>query len=374
MSTIESPATTILRTSLFEMHGAAGAKMVPFAGWEMPIQYQGVLPEVTAVRESAGLFDVSHMGRVRVRGGDAFAYLQHLTVNDVSRLPGAGGAAQYSLLCREAGGIIDDIIVYRLGPDEFIVVVNASNREKDLGWMRGHTAAFSDLVLEDETRETALIAVQGPKAMDLVDQLSDRDVTVLPRFGLDETVVAGIPTLAARTGYTGEDGVELFCPADAAPDLWKALADAGGVPCGLGARDTLRVEAGLPLYGHEMDEHTHPYEARLGWVVRTDKSSDFLGKNTLKAIKNAPRKKTLVGVAMEGRAIPREGYPVLSGNNGGDAIGYITSGTFSPTLGKGVAMARIAAGHAEKETPVEVLIRDTHHTARVAPLPFYKNV
>ncbi|MES2461297.1 MAG: glycine cleavage system aminomethyltransferase GcvT [Armatimonadota bacterium] len=365
---------TLLQTPLFDAHRGSNAKFSPFAGWNMPIQYAGVLPEVKAVRQGVGLFDVSHMGRVRVRGRDAFAYLQHLTVNDVARLPQSGGASQYSLLCREAGGIIDDIIVYRLAANEFIVVVNASNREKDLGWMRSHAAAFSDLILEDETRETALIAVQGPKAIEMVDQLSDRDVTVMPRFGLDETVVAGIPTLAARTGYTGEDGVELFCRADAAADLWKVLTGAGGVPCGLGARDTLRLEAGLPLFGHEMDEHTHPYEARLGWVVRLQKEADFLGKNALKAINDSPKKKTLVGLAMEGRAIPREGYTIFTGNQGTDAIGYVTSGTFSPTLGKGVAMARIEAAYSERETPVDVLVRDTRHSAKVARLPFYKNV
>jgi aminomethyltransferase len=297
-----------------------------------------------------------------------------LTVNDVSRLPQNGGAAQYSLLCREAGGIIDDIIVYRLGPNEFIVVVNASNREKDLTWMRSHAAAFTDLILEDETEDTALIAVQGPKAIDLVDQISDRDITVMPRFGLDETVVAGIPTLAARTGYTGEDGVELFCRADAAAALWDVLAEAGGVPCGLGARDTLRLEAGLPLFGHEMDERTHPYEARLGWVVRLDKEADFLGKNALKSIHAGPKKKILVGLTMEGRAIPREGYSVFTGNQGTDAVGYVTSGTFSPILGKGIAMARINAAHSEKETTVDVLVRDTRHSAKVTRLPFYKNV
>jgi aminomethyltransferase len=365
---------TLLRTPLFDSHQEASAKFSPFAGWDMPIQYAGVMPEVKAVRQSVGLFDVSHMGRVRVRGKDAFAYLQHLTVNDVSRLPLNGGASQYSLLCREAGGVIDDIIVYRLGATEFIVVVNASNREKDLGWMRSHAAAFSDLILEDETRETALIAVQGPKAIALIDQLSDRDVTIMPRFGLDETVVAGFPTLAARTGYTGEDGVELFCTANDAAKLWKVLTDAGGVPCGLGARDTLRLEAGLPLYGHEMNEHTHPYEARLGWVVRLDKEADFLGKNALKAIHAAPKKKTLVGLTMEGRAIPREGYALFTGNQGTDAVGYVTSGTFSPTLGKGVAMARIEAAHSDKETSVDVMVREIRHRAKVTRLPFYKNV
>lgn len=372
MTVSEEP--TLLRTPLFDAHRAAGAKFSPFAGWEMPIQYAGVLPEVKAVRSGIGLFDVSHMGRVRVRGSEALAYLQHLTVNDVSRLPPHGGASQYSLLCREAGGVIDDIIVYRLGVNEFIVVVNASNREKDLAWMRSHAGAFTDLILEDETLDTALIAVQGPGAIDLVDRLSDRDVTVMPRFGLDETVVAGVQTLAARTGYTGEDGAELFCSADAAAKLWESLVESGGVPCGLGARDTLRLEAGLPLYGHEMNEHTHPYEARLGWVVHLDKQADFLGKNALKSIHSGARKKTLVGLAMEGRAIPRDGYALFTGNQGTEAIGYVTSGTYSPQMGKGIAMARIDTAYAEKETVVDVLIRDTRHSARVTRLPFYKNV
>jgi glycine cleavage system T protein len=359
------------RTPLYDSHVQAGGRMVPFAGWEMPVQYTGVLPEVRAVRESVGLFDVSHMGRVRVRGADAFAYLQFLTVNDVSRLPDAGGAAQYSLLCLEAGGIIDDIIVYRLAEDEFIVVLNASNREKDLAWMRGHAARYSHLIIEDETEQTALIAVQGPKAIEMVDALSDRDVTMLPRFGLDETVVGDVQTLAARTGYTGEDGVELFCRADRARALWHELVDKGAQPCGLGARDTLRLEAALPLYGHEMDEHTHPYEARLGWVVRTDKRDPFLGKAALKELKEAPRSKVLVGIEMEGRGIPREGYSVLAGD---EVVGRVTSGTFSPMRGKGVALARVAAAQGAKGTTLDVEIRGQRHAARVVALPFYKNV
>ena len=371
MGMAQDDLAEVLRTPLHDTHVKAGGRMVPFAGWEMPVQYAGVLPEVRAVRESVGLFDVSHMGRVRVRGEDAFDYLQYLTVNDVSRLPDGGGAAQYSLLCLEAGGIIDDIIVYRLGAEEFIVVLNASNRDKDLAWMRGHAANYKHLILEDETDQTALIAVQGPKAVEMVDALSDRDVTMLPRFGLDETVVAQVQTLAARTGYTGEDGVEMFCRADHARALWHELVDKGAVPCGLGARDTLRLEAALPLYGHEMDEHTHPYEARLGWVVRTDKGSDFIGKRVLTDLKDAPRTKVLVGIEMEGRAIPREGYPVMAD---GEKVGHVTSGTFSPMRGKGVAMARVAAKHGTKGSALDVVIREQRHPARVVPLPFYKNV
>jgi aminomethyltransferase len=360
----------LLRTPLYDTHVASGARIVPFAGWDMPVQYKGVLPEVKAVREAAGLFDVSHMGRVRVAGPEAFAYLQHLVVSDVSKLPDAGGAAQYSLLCLEAGGIIDDIIIYRLAPELFIVVVNASNRDKDVAWMRGHAANFK-VTLDDETIETALIAVQGPQAIALVNSLSDADIPSMARFGVIETAVADIPVMIARTGYTGEDGVELFCAADKAAELWATLAEKGGVPCGLGARDTLRLEAALPLYGHEMDEHVHPYEARLGWVVKTDKDADFLGKGTLSELKETPRVKVLVGIEVEGRGIPREGYTLMVGDK---AIGHITSGTFSPMKNKGVAMARVDAAYSKKNTAVDVLIRETRHAARVVALPFYKNV
>jgi aminomethyltransferase len=360
---------TLLRTPLYEAHVTSGGKIVPFAGWEMPVQYRGgVIAEVKAVRESAGLFDVSHMGRVRVHGADALAFLQHLTVNDVAKL--TPGKAQYSLLCTDAGGVIDDIIVYCLGETEFIVVVNASNREKALRWFETHRARYAHLAIEDETFLTGLIAVQGPNAVKIADMLSDADLTVLPRFGLTETVVANYPVMVARTGYTGEDGVELFCRKADAENLWIALTNVGGVPCGLGARDTLRVEAALPLYGHEMDEKTHPYEARLSWVVKTEKPSDFVGKSTLCTLKSAPAAKLLVGLAMESRGVPREGYSVVS--ESGEVLGHVTSGTFSPTLGKGIALARLKADSATTDSAVFVIVRDTRHAARVVALPFYK--
>jgi aminomethyltransferase len=360
----------LLRTPLYPVHVTAKARLVPFAGWEMPVQYTGVLPEVKAVRENIGLFDVSHMGRVRVHGPDALAYLQHLVVSDVARLSEAGGEAQYSLLCLEAGGIIDDIIIYRLSAQDFIIVLNASNRAKDIRWLQLHSHSYN-VHIDDESEITSLIAVQGPKAMDLLDSLSDRALSVIPRFGLDESVIAGIRAMVARTGYTGEDGMELFCKATDAVVLWNALMDAGATPCGLGARDTLRLEAALPLYGHEMDEHTHPYEARLGWVVKTEKAGNFLGKNALTELKKSPRLKALVGIEIEGRGIPRDGYTVTAD---GDTIGYVTSGTFSPMRGKGIAMARIATSYSKVGTAVEVIIRETPHTARVVALPFYKNV
>jgi len=363
--------TPLLQTPLFETHQAANARLVPFAGWEMPVQYTGVLDEVKAVREKVGLFDVSHMGRVRVTGAGSLDYLQSLAVSDVSLLPEAGGSGQYSLLCLDNGGVIDDIIIYRLAQDEFIVVVNASNREKDLQWMRNHSAAF-DVTLDDETNASGLIAVQGPNAVRMIDSLSDQELRLLPRFGLNETVLAGSQVMAARTGYTGEDGFELFCRADEAESLWNALVAAGGRPCGLGSRDTLRLEAGLPLYGHEMDETVSPYEARLGWTVKLEKPMDFSGKKALQDMKATPRRKTLVGLEMEGRAIPREGYAVQTPD--GTLVGSITSGTFSPMRQKGVAMARVDSANATRGNNLQVVIRDTPHPARIVGLPFYKNV
>ncbi|MDX1934862.1 MAG: glycine cleavage system aminomethyltransferase GcvT [Capsulimonadales bacterium] len=360
----------LLRTSLYTAHAAAHARFVPFAGWEMPVQYAGVLTEVKAVRERVGLFDVSHMGRVRVRGGDAPAFLQRMVVSDIARLSESGGEARYSLFCLEAGGVLDDIIVYRFSAGEFIVVVNASNREKDLSWMRHHAGGFN-VRIEDETTETALIAVQGPEAMPLLDSLADRTLSRVRRFGFTDATVSGVRTMAARTGYTGEDGMELFCTADDAPRLWEALTAAGATPCGLGARDTLRIEAALPLYGHEMDEHTSPYEARLGWTVKLDKPADFLGRTTLAALKDSPPRRILAGIEMDGRAIPREGYVVRTGD---EVIGHVTSGTFSPTRGKGIALVRIDARRAAPGNAVDVIIRDQPHAARTLALPFYKNV
>lgn len=363
--------TPLLRTPLYETHRAANARLTPFAGWEMPVQYTGVLDEIQAVRQRTGLFDVSHMGRVRVTGEGAFDYLQSLIVSDVAALPEDGGGGQYSLLCREDGGIIDDIIVYRLAAAQFIVVVNASNREKDLAWMRNHATRFR-VTVEDETDATCLIAAQGPQAVALLDSQSDQELRLLPRFALKETVIAGAQTMAARTGYTGEDGFELFCRADEAEPLWNALVAAGGQPCGLGSRDTLRLEAALPLYGHEMDESVHPYEARLGWTVKLEKPADFIGKAALAEIRAAKRDKVLVGLEMEDRGIPRAGCFIQSAE--GVAMGVVTSGTFSPMRSKGIALARVNAAHAVKGSAVSVVIRDALHPARIVGLPFYKNV
>ncbi len=359
----------LLRTPLYAAHARSGAKLVPFAGWEMPVQYPtGVIGEVNAVRQSVGLFDVSHMGRLRVYGADARAFLDRLTVSDIEKL--APGRARYSLLCTDAGGVIDDIIVYRLGEEEFIVVVNASNRIKALAWIGAHRAGFGHLTIQDETFDTGLIAVQGPNAVTLCDALSDADLTVLPRFGVLETCLGDVQVMVARTGYTGEDGVELFCRNIDLEMLWIVLMERGAVPCGLGARDTLRVEACLPLYGHEMDEGTDPFSARLAWVVRANKPAAFIGQATLAALESAPRDRVLIGLAMDGRAVPRDGYPVL--NASGERVGHVTSGTFSPTLGKGIALARVLSGQSETGNAVQVVIRDVPHAAHIVPTPFYK--
>jgi aminomethyltransferase len=354
------------KTCLYNSHLELNARMVPFAGWEMPVQYAGVIPEVKAVREAVGMFDVSHMGRVYITGEDVLAYLQYLTTNDVSKLIDGGG--QYSMMCRPSGGVIDDIIVYRIKQTQFLVVINAGNREKDIAWMQEQAAAFSVLV-QDASEETALIAVQGPKALELLGI----DPVTHPRFSLAEARFGEVAMTAARTGYTGEDGAELICSREDAPILWSQLLTAGVVPCGLGARDVLRLEAALPLYGHEMDETVNPYEARIGWAVKLDKSSDFLGKIALSAVKSAGPARKSVGIRLEGRGIPREEYPVCL-PNGGKTIGHVTSGTFSPTVGHAIALARVESEHAEIGTVLDVEIRGQRQTATVVKPPFYKNI
>lgn len=364
----------LLRTPLYPAHIALKARMVPFAGWEMPVQYAGVVSEVKAVREGVGIFDVSHMGRLLVIDDSADGkFIQSVTVNDVDTLWKNDQSGQYSLVCNPNGGVVDDIIVYRIEPDQHYLVVNASNRVKVVAHLQQQALLTSDVFIADDTTSTALIAVQGPHAVKVVSQVLGKDLSAAPRFSFSAfdfmPSAERLPwNRAARTGYTGEDGFELICSASDAPKLWAALIDAGAVPCGLGARDTLRIEAALPLYGHEMDENTSPYAARLGWVVKLDKG-DFIGRDALVRAKAGPQTEKLVGLAMEGRGIPRDGYPVHAD---GKPVGVVTSGTFSPTLGKGIALARLHAPFTKVGTDVHVVIRDTPHHARVVPLPFYK--
>ena len=340
--------------------------MVPFAGWEMPVSYGGTVGEVKATRTGAGLFDVSHMGEARVLGPGALPFLQRVTTNDVSKL--APGQAQYSLLLTEGGGAIDDIIVYRRGEAEFFVVLNAGCKDKDWEWLQTNAETNADVTLVDISDETALLAVQGPLAVGLVRALTG--TPEIGRFHFADVTFRGVPLTLSRTGYTGEDGFEIFGPWDAAATLWDALVAAGAVPCGLAARDVLRLEAAYPLYGHELDTETNALECGVGWAIKTGKG-DFVGRGALVAAKsNGPLPK-LVGLKMTARAIPREGCPVLAED--GVLIGRVTSGTFSPTVGAGIALARLAPASATVGTGVLVDIRGRQAPATVTALPFYRN-
>ncbi|MBI2755571.1 MAG: glycine cleavage system aminomethyltransferase GcvT [Chloroflexi bacterium] len=363
----------LLQTPLTAAHRRLGARLVDFAGWEMPVQYPtGILAEHTAVREGCGLFDLSHMGRVYVRGPDALALSQWCATRDLARVP-PGGAA-YALLCAPDGGIVDDVIAYVLGPGELLFVFNASNREVDVQWFRDQAQekGFS-VALDDQTQETALIGVQGPRAQEALAPLaSGADLDALPGYGFLQTTVAGYPTLLARTGYTGEDGFELMVRAEHSETLWEALLDSPVQPraCGLGARDTLRTEAGMSLYGHEIDRSTNPFEARLGWVVSLNKAA-FVGREALRSIKVQGPTRTLVGLLVGEGGVPRPEYPLVATN--GTEIGRVTSGTFSPTLRRSIALGYLPASDDGDGTEVAVQVRGRRVPARVSALPFVPN-
>jgi aminomethyltransferase len=362
------------RTALDALHRALGATMTDFAGWDMPLRYASERDEHTAVRTRAGLFDLSHMGEITVTGPAAGEALDHALVGHISAL--AVGRARYTMICAPDGGILDDLIVYRLGDEEYMVVANASNAQVVLDAVTERAAGF-DAAVRDDRDAYALIAVQGPESPGILKSVTDADLDGLKYYAGLPGTVAGVSALIARTGYTGEDGFELFvAPADA-EKLWQALteagADAGLVPCGLSCRDTLRLEAGMPLYGHELTTALTPFDAGLGRVVKFDKPGDFVGREALtaaaaKAEAAPPRK--LVGLVAEGRRVPRAGYPVVAG---GEVVGEVTSGAPSPTLGKPIAMAYVDAGHAAPgASGVGVDIRGTHEPYEVVALPFYK--
>jgi aminomethyltransferase len=368
----EAPAATPLRhTPLHDLHVALGARMVPFAGYEMPVQYTSIIEEHRTVRSAVGLFDLSHMGEVEVRGRRAMDFLGHAVVSDPSTL--VDGQAQYSMLCHDDGGIIDDLIVYRLGAERFMVVCNASNRDAVIAHLNDlHMRDGHDVELEDRSDDVALVAPQGPAAASVLSGLTDVDLDQLENYHAVQGTVAGVPAIVARTGYTGEDGFELFCDADRAREVWEAVSSAGAVaglrPAGLGARDTLRLEAGMPLYGNELDRHTNPYEAALGRVVKLEKP-DFVGREALEAVKEAGPARKLIGLQMVDNAIPRAGYEVLAD---GAHVGRVTSGTLSPTLGTKIAMARVAAETAGVGNAFEVVVRDRPYRAEQVKLPFYR--
>jgi aminomethyltransferase len=346
--------------------------MVEFGGWDMPLQYQGIIAEHRAVRSAVGLFDVSHMGEVALRGGGAAAAVQHLITNDAGKL--VDGAAVYTLMCLPSGGIVDDCIVYRRAADDYMIIVNASNTAKDLAWIRANTPSAVEVV--DESDETALIAVQGPAAVALCARLADAELAAVPRFHFANCLVAGVPCLAARTGYTGEDGFELACPADRAAELWSGLLAGGAAdgvqPIGLGARDTLRLEARLSLYGNDIDETTTPLEAGLGWAVKLD-AGDFVGREALARQKAEGVQRSLVGFRIDGRGIARHGYPIVDRSLTGDqVIGQVTSGTTGITVGGAIGLGYVPVARAAPGGAIAIDCRGKDVAAHVVKGPFYQ--
>ena len=360
----------VAHTPLYEAHRLLGPRWTEFGGWEMPLSYRSIAEEHRAVREHCGLFDVSHMGEIELSGPRAGAACQALTVNDVQRL--AVGEGQYTLLCNDQGGVLDDLIVFRMGDQRYLLVVNAANAPGDLAWIRER--ALGDPEIRDRSAELALLAFQGPDAEVALRALTPLDLSMLRPFARMEGLVAGLPVVVCRTGYTGEDGFELLVDAGAARELWNALLEATtrreGLPCGLGARDTLRLEAGLPLHGSDMDASTTPLEAGLAWVVKLGKG-DFIGRPALAAQAEAGVERRLVGIQLDEPGIPRHGY-ALRWN--GVRVGSITSGTRSPTLGSFIGLGYVAAGAAAPGTPLEVDVRGRFLPARVVARPFYRRV
>jgi aminomethyltransferase len=357
----------LLQTALNDLHRRIGARMVDFAGWDMPVQYAGgIVAEHNAVRSACGLFDLSHMGRVYLRGQDAFALAQRCITRDLSQL--RSGEAAYGLLCSREGGILDDVIAYLLGEAEVLFVFNASNRQKDVDWFQEQRDEANLLAaIDDRTFETALIGVQGPRAQELLQPLCSADLDAMAGYSFAEAAVGGSPALVARTGYTGEDGFEVYVEAGDAAPLWQELSAAGAAPCGLGARDTLRTEAGMPLYGHEIDETSNPYEAGLGWTVSLAKA-ELAGRDSLARLKEQGPSRRLVGLLVDaGGGVPRPGFPVLAG---GRQVGQLTSGTFSPTQRANIAMGYVSRDLAEPGTRLSLDIRGREVGATIAKLPF----
>lgn len=357
-------------TPLAARHAALGARMIEFAGWRMPVQYGSILDEHRAVRERVGLFDLSHMGELMVEGPEAAAGLARALVSDPTSL--AIGRAQYSMMCAPDGGIIDDLIVYRLAEDRFLVVANAGNATV-VSDALAERLAGSKAILDDQSLATGLVAIQGPRSVDVLAPLTDVDLGALRYYAITDGLVAGIPALVARTGYTGEDGFEMFVDWSRTGELWDALVagvqNAGGLPVGLGARDTLRLEAGMPLYGNELDRTTTPFDAGLGRVVKLTKAGDFVGRAALERAATDGPKRRLVALVVEGRGIARHGYAIHAGER---VSGVVTSGTQSPTLGTPIAMGYVAPADAEPGTVLAIAIRDTLVPARVVELPFYR--
>lgn len=351
------------RSSLFETHQKEGAKLVPFAGWEMPLEYNGILKEHEIVRSSAGLFDLSHMGELELFGAGSVSFLNTIVTNDVESL--SLGQVCYTVACDDGGKILDDLLVYKL-PEKLMLVVNASNREKIINWIQARLP--QGVILRDRTFDIALLAIQGLKSEEILSRFVDGDLSKMRYYWGDEMNVCGIPALVSRTGYTGEDGFEVYVVSDKAPYIWNEFRKAGIDPIGLGARDTLRLEACYALYGHEINEKTSPLEAGLGWVVKF-KKGNFIGKDILSMEKQNGSSKTLVAFKMQDKVIPRQGY-IIKGKNGEE--GVVTSGTFSPTLKSGIALGFLPPSCVSLGDEISVSVRSSWHKANIVTKPFYK--
>jgi aminomethyltransferase len=353
------------KTPLNELHKSLGGKMVDFGGWELPVQFTGVIEEHEAVRNGVGLFDVSHMGELTVKGPQALELLQRATCNDVAKL--ADGRAHYNGLLYPQGTFVDDILIYQIAPDDFFVVVNASNTDKDFEWLRDQAKDF-DADVQNVSANYAQLAVQGPNAEKILQPMTDLNLADIKYYRFAQGRVDGAQAIVSRTGYTGEDGFEVYVSPDDGPRIMQKLIDAGAKPCGLGARDTLRLEAKMALYGNDIDDTTTPIQADLGWIVKLDKG-DFAGRDVISREREEGPRRKLVGFEMVDRGIGRHGYPIVEGN---EEIGVVTSGTHSPTLKKAIGLAYLPLDKSAQGTEFSVLIRGKEARARVVPTPFYK--
>jgi len=359
-------------TPLYDIHVKLKAKMVPFAGWEMPVYYSSIMAEHKAVRTSAGIFDIGHMGAVKVSGQNALQYLQKVLSNDVSKLE--AGSSQYSIILNESGGVIDDIFVYRLPastrgePNHYMLILNASNADKDIEWFKKNMSDGVDI--KDLKREMTLLALQGPKSQQILQQICKLDIKTLGHHKIAKSLISNIESLISRTGYTGEDGFELFFDKSKAETIWNKLVELGAVPCGLGARDTLRLEAGMPLYGHEYNEGITPLETGFSFAVKLGKG-DFIGRDSLVVHKEEGFSKHLVGIKLKEIGIPRQGQKIFKD---GKIIGYITSGTMSPTLKVPIGMGYVRTEFSDVGSAFDVEIRGKHIKAEAVKLPFYKRL
>jgi aminomethyltransferase len=369
MTAHETAATSLKRTPLYEQHVALGARLVEFGGWEMPVQYSSILDEHRAVRTCAGLFDVSHMGEFKVEGTDALAFLQHLVPNDVSRL--AINQALYTQLCLPDGGTIDDLIIYHLADNHYMLVVNAANIDNDFAWVEKQASNVNVQII-NQSDTTALLALQGPEAQAILQPLTEDDLSTVRYYHCAPGTVNGINCIISRTGYTGEDGFELYCASSDVSKLWDELRaagrDRGLLPAGLGARDTLRLEAGYCLYGHELDERTNPLEANLGWTVKLNKD-EFIGHDALLKVKEQGPERKLIGIEMVERGVCRGGYTIYEDDQ---QIGTLTSGAPGPTLNKNIGMGYVATSHAVVGKILHIDIRGKRTAAQIVALPFYK--